>query len=161
MIEACPFEANVTRAAREDHWSEALREHVRGCADCAAAAEVAPWMHGFASMEDREHILPDPSIIWLKAQLLEGRIAAERVSRPVTQIQMVAYVIVAGCWAALLTWKWNALEQWFGSIMPSHFVLGGASYAAAPSLSASFFVTILVLASLTMALALHTILAED
>ncbi|HYM63022.1 MAG TPA: hypothetical protein VEZ11_19195 [Thermoanaerobaculia bacterium] len=161
MNEACPFETNAIRAARENRWSEALREHVRGCADCAEAAELAPWMHRFASMEDREHILPDPSIVWLKAQLLEGRIAAERISRPMTQIQMAAYVVVAGCWAALLTWKWNTLEQWLATIMPSHFVLGGASYAAGPSLSASFFITILVLASLTMALALHTILAED
>ncbi|HJQ38820.1 MAG TPA: hypothetical protein VKB93_16920 [Thermoanaerobaculia bacterium] len=154
----CPHETNVMHAAAEDRWTESLRAHVSECADCAAAAAAAPWMTRFSRISDREHILPDPSIIWLKAQLMQGTIDAARATRPMTIVQLVGYVIVASGWAGLLTWKWNAVQTWIGSFTPRGF----AHAAVRPeSLSMSFFAIVFVLASTTVMLALHTILAED
>lgn len=154
----CAHEANVLRAAEEDRWTEALRSHLAECDDCAAAASVAPWIDRFARISDREHILPDPSIVWLKAQLLRGTADAARVSRPMTVVHWVAYFVVAGGWAALLTWKWAAVQAWVNSLTPSGLV---SNAARTESLSLSFFGILLVLASMTVVLALHTILAED
>ncbi|HKR63422.1 MAG TPA: hypothetical protein VJZ00_06785 [Thermoanaerobaculia bacterium] len=157
-MNACRYESQVMRAAAEDLWTDALREHLGTCDDCIAAASVAPWMTRFARISDREHILPDPSVVWLKAKLLQGAVDASRASRPLDVVQFVAYAIVAAGWAALLTWRWGAVRAWVGSFTPSALV---TSAARATSMSVPLFAMIFVLASFTVMLALHTILAEE
>lgn len=159
MNESCRFEPEVLRAAEEERWTDAMREHLRTCDDCVAAASVAPWMNRFAKLSDREHILPDPSVVWLKAKLMQGAIDAGRVARPLDLAQMLAYLVVAGGWAGLLTWRWEALAGWLNSFTPAGLVQTASS--SATSFSLSFFAMVFVLASMTVMLALHTILAED
>ncbi len=155
---SCPHEFNVLLAARDDQWSEALRGHLLECDHCVAAASVAPWMTRFAKIGDREHRLPDPAVVFLKARLLQGSADAARVARPITVIQMVAYLVVAGGWAALLTWKWDAVATWLRGFTPTGLVQNAAS---GESLSMSFFALLFVLASMTVTVALHTIMAEE
>jgi hypothetical protein len=155
---SCRREADVLRAAREDSWPDALRRHLAECDDCATTAAVAPWMTTFARIGDREHRLPDPSIVWLKARLLQGSAEAARATRPLTIVQIVSYMVVAGGWAAVLTWKWNALQTWLHSLTPTGLISNSAN---AQSLSLSFFALVIVLASMTVMLALHTIMAEE
>lgn len=157
MSESCRFESEVLHAVENDRWTDSLRNHLAGCDECGATAAVAPWMNRFAKISDREHILPDPSVVWLKAKLLQGTIEAKRASRPLDLIQLVAYIAVAGGWAALLTSRWGSIEAWMRSFTPAKIV----TTASAPSLSMSFFAIVFVLASMTVMLALHTILAEE
>src|SRR5687767_11751867 len=105
MNEICVQEPLIRRAAVEDRWTEALRQHAVGCADCTAAALAAPFMARFARIDVRHRPLPDPALIWLKAQLLRGTVVADRISRPLNVAQLVSYVAVAAGWAALVTWK--------------------------------------------------------
>jgi hypothetical protein len=158
-MSACRFEPQVVEAARREQWTSALREHLTGCDDCIAAASVAPWMHRFTHVADREHRLPDASIIYLKAKLLQTSSDMRRVSRPMDIVQMIAYLVVAGGWATLLTWKWTAVEAWLRGFTPSAIVLQNT--ARGESLSMSFFALVIVLASMTVMLALHTIMAEE
>jgi len=158
MSEACRFEPQILRAAQEDRWTDALRAHLGECDECVAAMSVAPWMGQFARISDREHILPDPSIVWLKAKLLQGTAEANRVSRPLNVMQMIAYTIVAAGWTSVLLWKWEAIEAWMNTFTPSGMV---QSASGAQSLSLTVFATLFVLASVTVILAMHTILAED
>lgn len=118
--------------------------------------EVDAWMQRFASIDDRRHALPDPSVIWLKARVLQTAKAMERASRPITTAQIVSYIVIAACWAALLTWKSAALQAWLSAFQPTHVILG----AGAP-LSGSVLVTFIALACVTVAIAMHTIFAED
>ena len=124
-------------------------------------AEVDAWMQQFAKIDDRRRPLPDASALWVKAKLLQSTAAMERASRPITRVQIAAYLIVAGSWAALLTWKWNALSAWLNSFRPASIVLAGATASAATSLSLTFFMMVIALASVTVMLAFHTILAEE
>ena len=158
MSEACHLQAEITRAAANDRWTDALEQHLGECRDCAAAAAVAPWLERFSKISDREHILPDPGLVWLKAQLLQGNVDAARATRPLNVAQFAAYGLVAAGWAALLTWKWAAIERWLHGFTPAGLV---SSAASAESLSLSFFGTVIVLASVTIMLALHTVLAEE
>lgn len=158
MSDACRFEADVLRAAEDDRWPDTLRHHVLACEECAAAASSAVWMQRFSRISDREHILPDPSVVWLKARLLQGSAEAARAARPLTAIQLVSYLVVAGGWAALLMAKWPAIESWLHGFTPAGLV---ENAARAQSLSMSFFGILFVLASATVMLALHTILAEE
>lgn len=136
-----------------------MSEHDTAERDLIAA--IDPWMQKFAKTPDRQHVLPDPAVVWLKAQLLRNTMAAERVGRPMTAVQIAAYVIVGGAWAALMTWKWDAMNAWFTSLNPAQWVSGTVATSSAASLSAGFFITVLMLASVTVVLALHTVLAED
>jgi hypothetical protein len=124
-------------------------------------AEVAAWMQQFARIDDRQRALPDPSALWVKAKLLQSTAAADRATRPITRIQITAYLVVAAGWAALMTWKWNALSAWFNSFTPSHIILGATGAETAASLSLTFFMVLIALASVTVMLAFHTILAEE
>jgi hypothetical protein len=158
---ACRLEPDAIRAAATGEWTTSLREHVANCADCTAAAEVGPWMEEFARVDDREHVLPDPAVLWLKAKLLQSNTAMHRAALPITRIQIASYLAVAACWAALLTWKWSAVQAWVNSITPSHIMLASAGAEATASLSVSFFALIVMLSSATVFVAMHTILAED
>ena len=158
MTGICRHEVHVRRAAAEDQWTDALREHVKTCADCAAAAAATPYMKRLAAIDERKSKLPDPSVLWLKAQLLRGTAIAERATRPLSIIQIAAYLIVGGSWAGILTWRWPDMERWLLGFTPASVVQGMAENA--PS-SLTFFFAMVVLVSMTVMLALHTILAED
>ena len=154
----CRNERDVLHAAREDRWTDALRRHLLECDHCVAAAAVAPWMTRFARVSDREHMLPDPQIVWLKARLLGASADVARVSRPMNVAQLVSYLVVAGGWAALLMWKWDVAEAWMRGLTPTGIV---ENVAAGQSLSVSFVGLLFVLASTTVMLAMHTIMAEE
>jgi hypothetical protein len=157
----CPFEPNVIDAVTTDGLTASLRAHIASCESCAAAAEVAPWMTRFAGIDERTHILPDPAVLWLKARLLQSNAAVERASLPITRLQIAAYLIIAACWAALLTWKSAALQVWVNRFSPAHVILGATGTDATASLSVTVLFAVIVLASATVGVAMHTILAEE
>lgn len=160
MNDHCRYEHDVVRAARESRLTEALRSHVASCEQCQAVASVSAFMGMLSEDDARVRPLPSSSAVWLKAQLLRGSEAADRVSRPFTVFQWVAYFIVASGWAGVMTWKWNVVRDWLLGFTPSH-VIQSASGLGTPSASIAFYAGIVVLASLTMSVALHTILAEE
>jgi hypothetical protein len=159
MTEHCRFEPQARSASSENRWTDALREHVKTCEECAMASLAAPFMARYARADERRHKLPDPSVVWLKAQLLGGIAVADRVARPLNVMQMVAYLVVAAGWATLLTWKWNDLQRWAVSLTPSGMAEGLAGSGA--SLSISVLGVLVMLATVTVVLAFHTILAEE
>jgi hypothetical protein len=161
MTTECPFEPNVMDAVANDAWTESLRTHMASCDDCAAAAEVAPWMSRFSSLDEREHILPDPAVLWLKARILQTKASVERASLPITRLQIASYLIIAACWVALLTWKSSALQLWINHLSPSHMILGAAGAERTGSLSGAVLLAVILLASATLGVAMHTILVEE
>jgi hypothetical protein len=158
MTNACPHEANVRQAAAGDRWTEALRAHAKECADCAAAAAVSAFMNVAASSTVRPS-LPDPAVIWLKANLMRGLAITDRASRPLNFVQLIAYLAVAAGWAALLTWKWADLHAWVVSVTPANLVGNLAGTEA--SFSVTIVAAVVILSSLTLGLGLHAILAEE
>lgn len=159
MSEACRHEPHVLRAANEDRWTDALRDHVKTCQDCAIAALAAPFMRRLARVDERQKKLPDPGVVWLKAQLLAGSAVDDRIARPLNIAQMFSYGVVAAGWAALLTWKWSDLQRWLGTLTPSGVAEGLSGSTA--GLSGSVLMMLVVLSTVTVVLAFHTILAEE
>ena len=158
MNEGCRYERDVLRATEEDRWTDSLRAHVAGCEECSAAMMVGPWMEQFAAIETRERALPDPAVVWLKAHVMRGNTGVERAARPMRTLHFIAYFLVACGWAGLLTWKWSALQQWLLSFSPAQAF---ASAAGGSHVSVTFFLAVFALSSMTISLALHTILAEE
>lgn len=157
MSDICRYEHEMVAAAESGQWTDELREHARTCADCAAAVSVSAWMDLLGRTDERQHKLPDPSVVWLKSQILRGSMVVERASRPITLLQIISYVGVAGAWAAFLSVKWASIQRWITGWSPQDI----ASHAAAGPVSLSVLAAFFVLSSITVMLALHTILAEE
>jgi hypothetical protein len=151
MNESCIHEPQVRHAAIEDRWTDALRQHLKECAECSVAAAVTPFMTAFARPEARRRPLPDPAVIWLKARLWRGTAVAERAARPLNIIQMISYGVIAAGWAGLMNWKWSDIQQW----------LFGALSGVQPVTPVPVILGFVVLSSLTVMLGLHAILAEE
>jgi len=158
MSDACRFERDTIAAAKSNQWTDTLRVHVSSCEDCSATASVASWMDRIGRTDERQHKLPDPSVVWLKSQILRGTAAAERVSRPVTIVQVLAYFVVAAGWAGFLNWKWTIVQGWMRGVSAQHIAVNAASTGG---VSLGMLVTLFLLSSITVVVALHTILAEE
>ena len=107
---SCAQEAAVARAVRTGEWNEALRAHLRDCAPCRGVRDAAQWMQALApAAAQTPDDLPDPQILWLRAQLSARQAAAERAQK-VAQWLEVAWVAAAaaslGIW---LAWSWNEI----------------------------------------------------
>ncbi|MEO8036806.1 MAG: hypothetical protein ABI837_20400 [Acidobacteriota bacterium] len=162
MSARCEWEREVLSSSASSRGDDATRAHLLECESCAAAASVAPWMQSVAKRDERQRKLPDPSVVWLKARLLTQQSVALRATRPMNVVQMAAYLIVAGGWAALLTWKWRGLQTWLLTFSPSHLIFDVShGDSAGMSLSVPLLFTVVVLASVTVMVALHTIVAEE
>ena len=158
MSDSCRFERETIAAAKSGQWTDALREHVRTCAECTATASVAGWMDRLGRTDERKQKLPDPSVVWLKSQILRGSAAAERVARPLTAVQIFAYFVVAAGWAGFLSWKWPLVARWMSGFSAENIA---AKAATSGGVSFSVLLTLFVLSSITILVALHTILAEE
>ncbi len=104
----CPPEEKVLEAVRSGDWEESLRSHVHQCVSCEEIASTAEWMQSLAASAESESPLPDPELVWLKAQISRQQASRERRVRFVkTSIQGVAATIVT----VGLYWTWNRVQS--------------------------------------------------
>ncbi len=98
----CEKEQLVLAAVRAGAFDGELRNHVASCVLCADAMLVAEYLTGQAWLENPEAHLPDPGLLWLKAQLRSRDAALAKATRPIALVTRagVAAVSVAGVWFA-------------------------------------------------------------
>jgi len=109
----CGQETDVARAVRTGEWSAALQAHLLDCATCRSVQEAASWMRTLApaaqAPSQGQDDLPDPQILWLRAQFSERQAAAERAQK---MAQWVEVACVAAVCAGLGIWlasSWNEI----------------------------------------------------
>jgi hypothetical protein len=107
----CSQETAVVRAVRTGEWNEALQAHVRECATCRSVQEAARWMQGVApqASAQAEHDLPDPRVLWLRAQLSERQAAAERARKIAQWVEVTCVAAVCAGLGIWLAWSWNEI----------------------------------------------------
>ena len=103
---SCPHEVDVLRAARADEWNESLRAHAAECARCRDLVQVTAFMNKLGAAEDRQAPLPDPELVWLKAQVLARQAQKERALKPLVLAEALGQAAAALAVGAFLTWKW-------------------------------------------------------
>lgn len=107
----CSEEGAVARAVRSGEWSESLKAHIRRCGTCRSVRQVAQWMHTLASesqMEAREQTnLPDPQVLWLRAQISERQQAAEREHQILQWVQVACAMVICAGLGFWLARDWN------------------------------------------------------
>lgn len=111
----CEHESAVIHAARSGKWEESLRSHAQLCPMCAEAMRVHAAMSLLVKHEQIPPI-PDPKLIWLKAQFAER----QRRSTIITRIAAVAYAaLVALCGIAIYSLTYANLMDSGESFPPS------------------------------------------
>ncbi|MBP7147473.1 MAG: hypothetical protein KBD01_08000 [Acidobacteria bacterium] len=111
---ACPHEASVAAAARHGRWTDELRRHCADCAECADTALVS----AFLQQEAREIAaadapLPDPRLLWIRAQAEERRELLRRATSPIAWLYRVAALAAAGLAGVAVTFPgtWGLLRE--------------------------------------------------
>jgi hypothetical protein len=120
----CPYEAKTIDAVRSGDWSDELRAHLAGCETCAEARAVAGFMTRIGDALGRREAAPDPTLIWLKAELARQEERSRRERR--TWIWSGA---LSGVAATLTAW---ASLEWIAPVVAQHadvFALGGGAIA--------------------------------
>ena len=105
--EFCPMEASVLLARRTGQWTEIHERHIADCSNCQELLKVAGFMNGIADNLRRDPALPDPALVWLKAQWIEREerqrryLARTAVRRTLMQagVVLVLLLLVLGIWS--------------------------------------------------------------
>jgi hypothetical protein len=93
--------------------------HLEACPSCREQADAICWMRKLAAAPGPSHPLPDPGVIWWKAQLLR-RWQAERVaSAPIERMHWVELVAGFACLVVFLAWQWRGLSTLVSRAIPA------------------------------------------
>jgi hypothetical protein len=152
------YEEKVTRLTRAQ-WDEDTIEHVKGCEECRESAAVAQFMSRVAENTSRAP-LPDPQILWLKAQLLGNAIRQqEEVVRKTSHLQWAIWASVGLLWAGIVSWKWDTITALMVDFSLQGFLL--SSVAGESAISIPFVIVLTALMGITAMMAVHAIFAEE
>jgi hypothetical protein len=150
----CLREENIAKAIRTADWPPALLAHAAACAACRDALRVAQWMGALAGAlaAASPGPLPDPSLIWQRAQLDNVQQPRERLRGVLEWAQIT---LAAAAPLGLATW---VALNWYGiEAAAARFLL-----AASPPLAAYGLATLAPAALTLAALALgYPVFAGD
>lgn len=111
----CPREPDVIDAIASRRWPDRaeteLRDHVRACAICADAAEVAAAIGSDQELSWSEAAaLPPAHVVWLRAQARARAEAARRAARPMAVMQALGFATAAALISVIIGaaawWVW-------------------------------------------------------
>jgi len=146
----CEFEAEVLAAALHGCWpevaGEALRSHVSGCAICADVAAIADPINQSRQELRMSAALPNPGIVWWRAQLRARREAAVAAGRPITGVQVLAaacaLAVLVGYFQNATTWFRATSGKWITALMTDHLILAIAALVLILLLPAAVLLTV-------------------
>ena len=108
---SCSEESAVARAIRNGEWNESLEGHVRGCGTCRSVRQAAQWMQALAPASQlgasEQTNLPDPQVLWLRAQISERQQAAERAHRILQWVEIVCAMVICAGLGVWLVRDWS------------------------------------------------------
>jgi hypothetical protein len=160
----CERESDVVRAAqRAGEPDAALGAHLRTCAACREAFDVARYMTQLAAETDAmaaTRRLPEPGQLWWKARLLQRWDAETRATAPVDLMQRVEVIGGLVAVAVLLMMFWSDMRGIESTAHAARFWPAIAG-ALAPGAISSFIAGALLLVGALALFTLRQLLVED
>lgn len=152
----CDKESAVRAMVRAGHDEPRLREHVARCEACRQTSDVTAWLIRFANLPVESERLPDPGLLWWKAQLLQRWDAQRRAAEPIEKGQQLQVGIgVAGC-VVLLAWLWPHLQTWGARLSGSDV----SAWTATPNVVLTTLAGVGLLAAATVLVAVRAMFAK-
>jgi len=110
----CAMEKTILSALETGRWSEALTNHMNGCAYCRESVEITKWMRQLAAIPE-ESEPPDLEVIWMMSRISQSsRRLAVPVWDGIAAILFIAFIAV---------WAWSPVESLVTKMVPSHSML--------------------------------------
>jgi len=97
----------------------ALAQHVSQCASCREALAVVGWMQQVAQEPVPAHTMPNPDVIWWKAQLLRRWEVERKVAAPIERMHKAEILTGAVGLVAFVVWQWSGLTRALSSVIPA------------------------------------------
>jgi predicted anti-sigma-YlaC factor YlaD len=138
----CDHEPDMLGAAaarRED--AAAVRAHLASCPSCREAVATVCWMRRMADASGETRALPDPGVIWWKAQLLRRWESERRAVAPLEHMHVVELVAGLASLGVFVAWQWSGLVNVLARLSPAN--LAAMSAASASGTSPLVFVLVL------------------
>jgi predicted anti-sigma-YlaC factor YlaD len=155
----------LLEAAAADHETDpALGAHLAACPACREAVEAVCWMRRMAETTAESHPLPNPDVIWWKAQLLRRWEADRRASAPIERMHKAELFAGLASLVGFVVWQWSGLTRMLSNVSPARLAnwsaqattagaLGDAS--SLPLLIGSIFLGAMILAGVHRMLQRH------
>jgi predicted anti-sigma-YlaC factor YlaD len=129
MQRTCTELPEILAAAAEGREPAAsLQAHLRSCPSCREQAGAAAFVRQLAETPDRPHALPDPAVIWWKAQLLRRWQAERAASAPIERMRWIELAAGIVSLVVFLVWQGRGLATLVARAIPA----GIAAASAAP-----------------------------
>ena len=117
-------------AARGEAATAGVATHLAACASCREAVALVAWMRQMADTSvDAPHPLPDPAVVWWKAQLLRRWESERRAVAPIERMHWIELAAGLASLAAFLAWQWKTLASALAQVIPMSL----ASMTATPA----------------------------
>ncbi len=158
---SCPQEGDVLRAVRTGIVEEALRAHAVECAVCGEIVQVSQWMQTLAESPDGTDALPDPGLLWWRAQFSEKQMKMERAEQILGWLEFVFATLLFTGLAGWMYWHWNVIQTKLTSFLTGgeHQLWGAVlSMTGALPILSSFGVVIFSVLAVGLA---YPLLARD
>jgi hypothetical protein len=152
--EHCAFEEKIVAANRSGQWSEELLAHVGECQVCEEAALVSDYLCESSMSAGADAALPNPSVIWSRAQAAANAAAIERALRPIVWARRFAFGVGAAAMVFAVVLMWSRIGEFFAGFVDSW---KGHSAASSAGQSSVMFLLILV----PVIFSLYTAWSED
>ncbi len=107
----CPHEKEIAQATRTGEWKPDLTLHRQQCPICVEVFQVAGSVQTLLTLPESTRPLPDPDLIWFRAQLMKLQSAEARILRPLLVADISASVTSVATVALLFTWHWPKIQQ--------------------------------------------------
>ncbi len=153
----CDQESAVRAMVRCGRDDPALADHLARCASCRQEAEMTRWMLQLAALPQEPGRLPDPRVLWWKAQLVARWEAHRRAAEPFDAADRVQLGVGLGGCAALVLWLRPHLEAWSARVAAGDLTTWAA---AGPTVLTAAVAIAGLVAAATAIVALRHLLAE-
>jgi len=163
------LEAAARGQARDDHQTRstnddgAVATHLASCASCRDAVAAVAWIRDMADTSvDAPYPLPDPGVIWWKAQLLRRWESERRAVAPIERMHWVEIAAGVASLSVFLAWQWSGLVGVLARLSPANLaaITSSSSAAATPSML-TLVAGVTVALGATIFVSLHRMLTND
>lgn len=143
---ACTEENAIVRSARTGRLDKLSQAHIQNCAGCRDAVQAVSYMVLVANLPGGES-LPEPSLLWWRAELAQRQTQAQRAQRPLLVIETLTAVISLIAIAGGFAWIWLTVGDEFPEwLLQSWAQLSSAALPQSLPMFASIFAIAGVLA---------------
>jgi predicted anti-sigma-YlaC factor YlaD len=119
----CDKQSSLLKAAASGHETDpGVTDHLASCPACRDAVETVCWMRSMAESTIEPHALPDPDVIWWKAQLLRRWEANRRAVAPIERMHKAEFFTGLASLVGFVVWQWSGVMKTLSSLSPARLV---------------------------------------